>query len=109
MDEIIDPLPDNGGLMDGIVPPTIQAAANAAQNLFGQISMVSVMSSDISAWGYDPINFKLQIQFTNGRMYLYENISPLEFEALMTSPSKGKAFWGLVRRNPVGHPFTRLA
>jgi KTSC domain len=87
---------------------TLQAAANAAENLIGKIQMVEVNSSDISQWGYDPVKFQLQILFTNARMYLYENISPLEFEQLMLAPSKGRAFWQLIRRNPVGHPFTRL-
>lgn len=101
-------VPEEGGILNDITQ-TFQAAANAAQNVAGEITMVAVASSDVAAWGYDPINFRLQIQFTNGRIYLYESISPFEFEALSTSPSKGKAFWGLIRRNPVGHPFTRIA
>lgn len=91
------------------IEPTLQAAANAAENLVGQIQMVAVNSSDIAAWGYQPLKFQLQIQFTNGRMYLYNGVSPLEFEQLSLAPSKGKAFWAMIRRNPVGHPFTRLA
>lgn len=92
----------------GLIQPTIQAAANAAANLAGEIQMIAVASSDIAAWGYKPLTMQLQIQFINGRMYIYENISPLEYEQLMLSPSKGRAFWSLLRRNPVGHPFTRL-
>jgi len=89
-----------------------QAGINAAENVvaarIGQIQMISIASSDISAWGYDPVEFKIQIQFTNNRIYVYENVSPADFEMLSNSPSKGKAFWALIRRNPVGHPFTRL-
>ena len=99
-------MPDESLL--GEISPTLQAAANAAQNVVGEITMVAVASSDIAAWGYDATTFKLQIQFTNGRMYLYENVSPLEFEALVTAPSKGSAFWQFIRKNPVAHPFTRL-
>src|SRR5258708_4290518 len=106
-DTDLTPAPEEGGLLNE-VEQTLQAAANAAENLVGKITMVGVASSDVSAWGYDPVGFKLQIQFTNGRMYLYQNISPIEFEQLTLSPSKGKAFWALIRRNPVGHPFTRL-
>lgn len=102
-----DLLPDDGGLIDE-TELTVQAAANAAENIVGQISMVAVNSSDIYAWGYDPTGFRLQIQFTNNRIYVYQNISPIEFEQLVLSPSKGKAFWALIRRNPVGHPFTRI-
>lgn len=107
-DIIPTPTPDEGGILNEIQQAT-QAAANAAQNVVGQISMVAVASSDIAAWGYDPLSFRLQIQFTNGYMYIYEGISPIEFEQLALSPSKGKAFWALVRRNPIAHPFIRLA
>lgn len=109
MDDILPPdQPDQEpGLIDQ-AEQTIQAATNAAENLVGKIQMIPIASSDIAQWGYDPVGFKLQILFTNDRMYLYENISPLDFEQLTLSPSKGKAFWALIRRNPVGHPFTRL-
>ena len=106
MDDI---LPDQPADQDpGIIEPTLQAAENAAANLVGQVQMIAVQSSDIAAWGYKPLTFQLQIQFTNGRIHLYENVSPLEFEQLMTAPSKGKMFWQLIRRNPTGHPWTRL-
>jgi KTSC domain len=92
---------------------TVQAGANAVENTaaarIGAIQMVSVQSSDIAAWGYDPVEFQLQIQFTNDRIYVYESISPMDFEMLSNAPSKGKAFWALIRRNPVGHPFTRIS
>lgn len=107
-DDILTTPPDEGGILEN-VEPTLQAAANAAQNLIGQISMVAVASSDIAAWGYDPTGFRLQVNFTNGRIYLYQNVSPIEFETLMTASSKGAMFWQLIRRDPVGHPFTRLA
>lgn len=107
-DNDILPSADDGGGLINEVQQTIQAAANAAENLVGKITMVAVASSDIAAWGYDPVGFKLQIQFTNASIYLYENISPLEFEQLSLAGSKGQAFWALIRRNPIGHPFTRL-
>ncbi len=107
MDDILPNQPDDSLLNQ--VEVSVQAAANAAENLVGQIQMVAVNSSDIAAWGYKPLTAQLQIQFTNGRMYLYEGISPIEFEQLTLSGSKGKAFWALIRRNPVGHPFIRLA
>lgn len=91
-----------------VIDPTLQAAVNAAQNVVGEITMIPVLSSDIAGWGYDPVNFKMKIQFTNGRVYLYENVSPIEFEALTLAQSKGSAFWAFIRRNPVAHPFIRL-
>lgn len=70
--------------------------------------LVQVNSSDVFAWGYDPVTFELQIQFTNGRLYSYASVSLEEFTALSLSPSKGQAFWQFIRRNPLAHPFTRL-
>ena len=70
--------------------------------------LIPVNSSDIAAWGYDPATFELQIQFTNGRIYSYLNVTAEEFEALTLSPSKGAAFWYYLRRNSLAHPFTRL-
>jgi hypothetical protein len=94
--------------------------------------LVPVNSSDIFAWGWQsylpaPVAMvenlaetvtggevggalgELQIQFTNGRIYSYANVLDSEFAALNESPSKGSAFWAYIRRNPMAHPFTRLA
>lgn len=94
--------------------------------------LVPVNSSDIAAWGwqsYTPLPVQelesfaaaatgsalsgaageLQIQFTNGRIYSYANVLDQEFAALNASASKGAAFWAYIRRNPLAHPFTRLA
>jgi hypothetical protein len=91
-----------------IIQPVVNAAENVVAAQVGDIQMIAIDSSDIAAWGYSPIEGQLQIQFTNGRIYVYDNISPMDFEMLSTSQSKGRAFWSLIRRNPVGHPFTRL-
>jgi len=110
-DQDVIPLPEEPGQDPGIVAD-LQALANAAENAavarVGQIQMVSVASSDIAAWGYDPVGFRLQIQFTNGRVHIYESVSPIEFEQLTTAPSKGSAFWQIIRRNPNVHPWTRV-
>lgn len=91
-----------------VVKPVINAAENVVAAQVGNIQMIAVASSDIAAWGYSPIESQLQIQFTNGRIYVYSNIGPMDFEMLSTAPSKGKAFWTLIRRAPVQHPFTRI-
>ena len=112
-DNEIPPAPEQPqGIFDQIsqsLEAGVNAAENAALGRVGAIQMVAVNSSDVAAWGYDPVGFRIQIQFTNARVYVYENVSPLEFEQLQLAPSKGKAFWALIRRNPTGHPFTRLA
>lgn len=110
-DNEIQPTPPQPqGVFDEIAQ-NLEAGANAVENAavarVGSIQMVAVASSDVAAWGYDPVGFKLQIQFTNNRIYVYENISPMDFATLSNSPSKGKAFWALIRRNPLSHPFTR--
>jgi KTSC domain len=95
--------------VENVIQPIANAVENTAAARVGDIQMINVgPSSDIMAWGYDPIGFRIQIQFTNQRIYVYENISPMDFEMLSSAPSKGKAFWALIRRNPVGHPFTRI-
>lgn len=104
--------PEPTGIFD-LISQNLEAGVNAAENAavarVGDIQMISVApSSDIMAWGYDPVGFRIQIQFTNNRIYVYESISPMDFEMLSSAPSKGKAFWALIRRNPVAHPFTRL-
>lgn len=108
MDDILQPDQQPEDSLLNQAELTLQAAANAAENLIGQITMVAVNSSDIAQWGYSPTQFQLQILFTNNQMYLYNGVSPIEFEQLTLAPSKGGAFWALIRRNPVGHPFTRL-
>lgn len=112
MDDIQDvPTPEDTSFLQEAAS-TIQAGVNAAENVaaarIGSIQMISVQSSDIAAYGYDPIESRLQVQYTNNRVYVFENISPLDFEGLSNAPSKGKYIWTF-RRNPLGHPFTRLA
>ena len=105
-DTDLTPTPNEGGLLNE-VEQTLQAAANATENLVGKITMVAVASSDVAAYVYDPIGFKLQVHFTNGRIYVYSNVSPLVFEELSLAPSKGKFIWE-IRRNPISYPFRRL-
>ncbi len=101
--------PDFSQQIENVVQPVVNAVENTAAARIGNIQMIAVDSSDLAAYGYDPIEFQLQIQFTNGRVYVYENISPLDFESISNAPSKGRAFWQLIRRNPLAHPFTRLS
>ena len=95
--------------VENLVQPVVNAVENTAAARIGEIQMIPITgSSDIAAYGYDPVEFKLQVQFTNNRIYVYSNVSPSDFAALSQSVSKGKAVWDL-RRNPVTYPFVRLA
>jgi|GEM_PF-941726 len=50
----------------------------------------SVSSSTVAAIGYDPGSETLEVEFTNGSVYRYFNLSAGTYEQLMAAPSKGK-------------------
>ena len=53
--------------------------------------MVPVESSSIELVGYDAGTRELYVRFHNrGRTYVYEDVSPEQFEALLAAPSKGR-------------------
>ncbi len=49
-----------------------------------------VSSSNISAIGYDADSQVLEIEFTNGAVYSYSGVPPVEYEGFMNADSKGK-------------------
>lgn len=67
--------------------------------------MVRVSSSNIWSIGFDPSDNKtgkLVIQFKSdkggpGDIYLYYDIPNLIYRKMITAPSKGHAFWTLIR------------
>lgn len=54
--------------------------------------MKPVKSSIISEIGYDPETKDLTIRFTNGKAYVYKNVSPETAQQVMDAESVGKAF-----------------
>lgn len=46
-------------------------------------------SSNIARFGYDETNQVLFIEFTNGSVYQYFDVSNVVFEQMKTAPSKG--------------------
>ena len=50
-----------------------------------------VKSSNVAAIGYDLLNQKLEVEFTNGDVYVYSNVPELVHLQLMSAPSVGKA------------------
>ena len=53
--------------------------------------MIPVESSSIELVGYDEEGQELYVRFHNrGRTYVYEDVSPAQFEALLAAPSKGR-------------------
>lgn len=52
----------------------------------------TVESSVIRSVGYDPATETLEIEFHHGGIYVYANVPPSVFEALLAAPSKGSFF-----------------
>ena len=50
----------------------------------------AVDSSMIASVGYDPDDRILEVEFTSGTVYQYEDVPPEEFMGLMNSDSKGQ-------------------
>lgn len=70
--------------------------------------LVPVVSSDIAAAGYDPDTSELQIQFTTGRIYSYQNVPPLIYQLFLEAPSKGSFFARNIKNLPGIYLYTRL-
>jgi hypothetical protein len=62
--------------------------------------LVPVISSNLAAMGYDENTGELQIQFQNGRIYSYQNVSPDIYMGLVNAPSKGTYFGLMIRNQP---------
>ncbi|WP_214464552.1 KTSC domain-containing protein [Levilactobacillus brevis] len=68
------------------------------------MNLISVVSSDLSAVGYEPSTQQLEIVFHSGGVYLYSGVSPSEYQGLMSAGSKGRYFHAFIKR----HPYTRI-
>ncbi|MBS0548645.1 MAG: KTSC domain-containing protein [Proteobacteria bacterium] len=65
----------------------------------------SVASSNIASIGYDEPAQTLEVEFINGAIYQYYNVSSDIFAAFKESPSKG-SFLNLYLRN--AYPYSRV-
>ena len=61
------------------------------------MEMTSVTSSNIAAVGYDADKQRLRVQFHDGALWEYEQISPDIHEALMAAESKNGYFRATIR------------
>jgi hypothetical protein len=52
--------------------------------------LIPVESSMIQAVGYDPETHILEVVFTSGQTYCYEDVPPDVYQALMAADSKGQ-------------------
>lgn len=60
---------------------------------------ISVSSSNLNSIGFDSDNKILEIEFNNGRIYQYSNVSKTEFGKLMKALSKGTYFNSNIKDN----------
>jgi hypothetical protein len=49
--------------------------------------------------GYDPFASVLEIEFHNGAIYHYDDVTANIFSGLMDAPSSGKYFWAEIRES----------
>jgi hypothetical protein len=50
----------------------------------------SVTSTNVMSIGYDPTTETLEVEFQNGGIYQYYNVSQNIYDELMNAPSKGQ-------------------
>lgn len=65
--------------------------------MINSIERSPVTSSNIHSIGYDAATRTLAIQFRNGGVYHYADVSPDEHQALMQSESKTRHFQAKIR------------
>jgi hypothetical protein len=58
---------------------------------------IPVISSHLTAVGYDPSARILEVQFHSGQVYSYQGVTMEEYEALMDAPSIGSYFQREIR------------
>ena len=67
-----------------------------------------VTSKAIKYVAYSRKNHTLEVQFTNGNIYLYQNVSRHLADKIRKSEHPGSTFWHTVRANVVKHPYQQL-
>lgn len=68
--------------------------------------MTPVVSSNLSAIGYDAQTKILRVRFKSGGLYEYQNVSPELHSALMRAESKGGFLAKHVKS--IGHPCRKV-
>lgn len=68
--------------------------------------MESVVSANVSGWGYDSENSELYVEFNSGSMYMYSGVPTDVAEGMREAPSKGQYHAQFIK----GHyPYTRVS
>ncbi|MDE2102928.1 MAG: KTSC domain-containing protein [Patescibacteria group bacterium] len=56
-----------------------------------------VESSHLASMGFDRSGGRLHVEFRNGAIYEYDDVSEGEYEAVLREKSRGRAFARLIR------------
>ena len=67
-----------------------------------------VISSNLSSVGYDAETHTLEVEFNDGIIYLFSNVSPTLHNELMNADSHGKYFARNIRKYPNIYPYKRI-
>lgn len=104
----------------GLVPKKKMPRTGSGNTPYQSRKMIGVSSSNVTSVGWEPNNptektrrntqGMLFIEFRNGWMYKYANAPYWLYEAILRSPSKGRAVWALIRRGlfPDSVPYGQL-
>lgn len=71
------------------------------------MELMRVQGTNIHAVGYDPDAATMQIQFTNGDVYAYQNVEPDTYTA-MTSGNIGSYFASIIKPQRYKYVFTKM-
>lgn len=71
----------------------------------GVMDRAAVASSNVASIGYDEASQTLEVEFVNGSIYQYYNVTTAIFEQLMQAGSKGQ-FLNVYVKN--AHPYSRV-
>jgi hypothetical protein len=61
------------------------------------MTRINLDSSNIKSAGYDPATDTLEVEFANGSIYTYSDVSPAVYEAMIGAESPGKYFAANIR------------
>jgi hypothetical protein len=64
---------------------------------YEDVVMYDVVSSNVSAFGYDADEMVLYVSFHNGSVYWYAGIDSSLYDSFMMAESKGKFVWAYLR------------
>ena len=56
-----------------------------------------VVSSNVKAIGYDPVDSVLEVKFNSGAVYQYRDVPEEVYNDFMIASSKGKFLWNHIR------------